>query len=279
MIQIYRITIIILCLIGLSFHLHAENVSDKNYIIGAEDVLEIQVWGQEDMNRTVEISEEGDFTFPFIGKVHADGLSVFDLENLITQKLSGRFLAKPQVSVSVIKYKSNEVYIFGEVRNPGEYILKGKTHLLEVISEAGGFTDMSGNIIKIVRPKQSHNKDGPVSLEEAQESEVITIDIEKLIAGFKDDKFFLVTGDTIYISKAERLFVIGEVKKPGEIKWERGLKVYQAISIAGGPTSRGAPNRTKIIRIEDDGAKKEFKPEMNDIVEPDDILKVPRSFF
>ncbi len=256
----------------------AQSISDKEYRIGAEDVLEIQVWGHEDLHRIVVISKKGAFTFPLIGKVYASDLSVFELENLLRQKLADGYLIKPQITVSVKEYKSQEVFLLGEVKNPGEYILKGKTQILELISEAGGFTGRAGSTIKIVRPTASQHKKGPVSPEEAGENEIITLNIDQLSINGEEDKFLVVRGDSIYVSKAQRIFVIGEVKKPGVIRWEKGLKVYQAISIAGGPTNKGAKNRTKIIRIEN-GVKREHKPTLSDLVEPDDIIEVPESYF
>ncbi len=279
MIRIYKIIFILFfCLKGISLCFAVEDVSDKEYILGPEDVLEIQVWGEENLHRTVEISKEGDFTFPFIGKVHASDLSVFELENLITQKLSGRFLTNPQVSVSVVKYRSQKVFLLGEVKKPGSYILKGKTHLLEIISKAGGLTRRSGRTVTIVRPGSNRDKMAPVPLEDAKENKIITLDIDHITPGDTDERLFVVDGDSIYVSKAHRIFVTGEVKNPGVFTWEKGLTVRQAISLAGGPTGRGAPNRTKIIRTEK-GKEKEFKPEMSDTLMPDDIIKVPESYF
>src|SRR4030067_3475028 len=73
------------------------DTSGKEYVVGSEDVLEIQVWGNDDLQRTVEISQEGAFTFPLIGKIHAAGLSVFELEKLLKKLLADGYLREPQV--------------------------------------------------------------------------------------------------------------------------------------------------------------------------------------
>ena len=74
------------------------------------------------------------------------------------------------------------------------------------------------------------------------------------------------------------MFVTGEVKKPGKVKWESDMSVRQAISLAGGPTSKGSPNRIKILRMKD-GVEKEISPHMSDRVLPGDIIKIPESYF
>lgn len=254
--------------------LSAQSQLDKEYIIGSGDLLEIQVWNNEDLHRKVEVSQEGEFTYPLIGKIHAFGLSVFGLETLIKDRLADGYLVSPQVTVSVAEYKSRKVFLFGEVKKPGTYFVRRKTHLLELISEAGGFADRAGWTITIVRPRSSLKSQGPVPLEEAKENEIITIDRVRLSSGHADDSFFVSEGDSIYVSEAPRIFVTGKVEEPGEFKWEAGLTVHQAIILAGGPGAWGSSKRASIVRIEN-GVEKELKADMNDTVRPFDIIKVP----
>ena len=276
--SLYKRLVLIFLLIGFEclapIYLSAQSQSDKEYIIGSGDLLEIQVWDNEDLHRKVEVSQEGEFTFPLIGKVSASGLSVFGLETLIKDRLADGYLVRPQVTVSVTEYKSQKVFLFGEVKKPGTYFVKRKTHLLELISEAGGFTDRAGRTITVVRPRSSRKSQGPVPLEDAKDNEVITVDQARLTAGHTDDSFFVSNGDSIYVSEAPRIFVTGKVKKPGEFKWETGLTVRQAIILAGGPTEWGSYKRANIVRIEK-GIEKEFKSDLNDPVMPFDVIKVP----
>ena len=254
--------------------LSAQSQPDKDYIIGAGDILEIQVWDNEDLHRKVEISHEGEFTYPLIGKVNASGLSVFGLETLIKDRLADGYLVSPQVTVSVAEYKSRKAFLFGEVKKPGTYFVRRKTHLLELISEAGGFSDRAGRTITIVRPKSSRKSDGPVPLEKARENEVATVNKDRLTAGDTDDRFFVSNGDSIYISEAPCIFVTGKVEEPGEFKWEAGLTVRQAIILAGGTGTWGSSKRASIVRIEN-GVEKELEADMNDPVRPFDVIKVP----
>jgi len=107
--------------------------SGKDYIIGPEDVLDIQVWGNDDLKRTVEVSQEGAFTFPLVDKVYAKGLTVFELEQQLKKRLADGYLKDPQVTISVSKYNHRKVIILGEIKKPGSYVIKGRTHVLALI--------------------------------------------------------------------------------------------------------------------------------------------------
>lgn len=250
----------------------------KDYIIGPEDVLDIQVWGNDDLKRTVEVSREGAFTFPLIDKVHVAGLTVFELEQHLKKKLGEGFLREPQITVTVSKYKSQKVVVFGEVKKPGSYVIKGKTYILEILSSAEGLTDRAGSIVTIVRPQVSLNKNSGIASGEAKESKIIEVNLNSIAEGASDESFFVINGDSVYVDKAAPIFVTGEVNKPGEYKWEKGLTIHQAVSLAGGPTKRGALNRVKIVRAEN-GKEKTFKPSLSDMVKPYDIINVPESYF
>jgi polysaccharide export outer membrane protein len=248
---------------------------EKEYVIGVEDVLDIQVWNNDDLHRTVEVSQEGAFTFPLIGKVMASGLSVFELEKHLKDRLAGGgFLVDPQMTVSVTKYESQKIILLGEVKRPGSYTIKGKTHILEIISAAGGLTEMASHTIAILRPG-SGKKANPKT---SKECIMIEADLDRMTEESSDERFFVVAGDSVFVSKAPPIFVTGEITKPGEYRWEKGLTVHQAISAAGGPTKRGAINRTKIIRNEN-GEEREFRPALSDVILPNDIIKVPESYF
>ena len=280
----FKVTLLIFCFIafwgGLSTNLSADNLSNNEYTIGPEDILEIQVWDNEDLNRIVEVSQEGTFTFHLIDKVHADGLSIFELENLIEKRLADGYILDPQVTVSINEYHSRKVFLLGEVQKPGSYILKRKTHILELISEAGGFTSMAGQTIKIVRPKSQKQSEGHVSPAEDKENEIIiTLDIGKFSANSAHGTFFVKSGDSVYVNPTPRIYVIGAVEKPGAIKWKKSLTVRQAISSAGGSTQMAALKRTKIIRINKNGKENEITARMDDLVTPDDIIKVPERMF
>jgi polysaccharide export outer membrane protein len=250
----------------------------QEYVIGPGDKLNIQVWKHPDLECDVEISGSGDFSFPLIGKVHAGGLSVFDLEKQLVQKLADAYLVSPQVRVTVVEYKNQKAYLFGAVKQPGSYVIKGKTSILELISSMGGITDETGSAALIVRPESPERKNSPQSINEARANEIIEVDLERLYAGEMGENTFVMPGDSIYVKKAPKIFVTGEVQNPGRFRWEKYLTVRKAISLAGGPSTKGSSERAQIIRMTD-GREIKIRPKMSDSVKPEDIINVPRSYF
>ncbi|MEI6154947.1 MAG: polysaccharide biosynthesis/export family protein, partial [Deltaproteobacteria bacterium] len=169
-----------------SFVTSREN--DKDYVVGPEDTIKITVWDHEDLTKEVFVSRDGWFSFPLIGKVYADGLSVGELEKKMVEALSGKYIVNPQVSIFVKEVKSKVVYVIGEIggkggagKGPGTYPLTGRTSLLEVLSMAGGPSPDAASEITIVRPKVK--RDTPVSVEEARKDEITTINMKRLLEG------------------------------------------------------------------------------------------------
>jgi polysaccharide export outer membrane protein len=254
---------------------HTDN-RKEDYEIGPQDVLEIVIWDHDDLKREVHVSRKGEFSFPLIGKVRADGITVAQLEKKIGDELSGRYIIDPQVTITVKEYRSKRVFILGEVETPGEYPLTGETTLVEVLSLAGGPTEDAGSEVIVIRPK--NHRENPVSLEEAREDEIIDLNLRKLLEGDTSQNVFLEPNDTIYIPHEEYFYVFGEVKKPGRYSMEKGTTVLKAITTAGGVSQKAAINKTRIVR-EQEGRKIQIPVKMTDPLEPEDIVMVPESFF
>ncbi len=264
-----------------SFVTSREN--DKDYVVGPEDTIKITVWDHEDLTKEFFISRDGWFSFPLIGKVYADGLSVGELERKMVEALSGKYIVNPQVSIFVKEVKSKVVYVIGEIggkggagKGPGTYPLTGRTSLLEVLSMAGGPSPDAASEITIVRPKVK--RETPVSVEEARKDEITTINMKRLLEGDLSQNILLEPYDTVYVPKAEFFFASGEVMHPGKFILEKGMTVLKAIATAGGQTNKAAINRTRIIRVKE-GKKKEFRVTLDELVAPEDIVVVPEAFF
>ncbi|MDY6854456.1 MAG: polysaccharide biosynthesis/export family protein [Thermodesulfobacteriota bacterium] len=269
---------------GEFFHPYQSDKA-KDYQIGPEDILLIQVWDHDDLTRSVTVSREGEFSYPLIGMLSADGMTVHELKKDLEEKLAGRFIINPQVTVSVKEYKSKRVYLLGEVggpyrgdQGPGVYPLTGQTTLLEVISRAGGPTRDAGNEIVVVRPRNNIRKGNPVPLENAGEGEVITLNLRKSLEGDTNQNIILKHGDTIYVPKAEFFYVYGEVKSEGRYKLEKGTTVLKGITMAGGFTEKAAKKKVRLLR-EKKGEKAKIQARMTDLINPEDIIMVPESFF
>jgi polysaccharide export outer membrane protein len=252
--------------------------TDKDYIIGPEDVLKIQVWDNTDLDRTVQISREGTFSFPLIGSVKTDGLSVAQLEKELSNRLADGYLINPNITIAVDKYNSKKVFVLGEVHKPGTYPLTGRTDLLDIISQSGGPTSEAGFELVVIRPKSPIIKRNPTMPQEDEEIEKIAIDLYKLLNGDINQNILLKEWDTVYVPKRSYFYVYGEVMKPGRYDLEKETTVLKGITMAGGLTEKASKWRTKIIRT-NDGKKINMGAKMDQLLEPEDIISVPESFF
>lgn len=248
------------------------------YRIGPEDVLSVRVWDHDDLSREVTVSQAGVFSFPLIGQVRAGGRTAAEVEEVITKRLADGYLKNPQVSVTVKAYRSQKVYVVGEVKSPGTFPLMGPTRVVEILSLASGVTENAGSRLLVVRPRGEGRRNTPTPLDEAQAGEVIELDLNAISRGNISQDILLHHGDTIIVPEAEYYYVRGEVKKPGRFKYSEGLTVIEAITVAGGATELAALSRTRLMR-EKDGKRRESKVSLTEPVRPGDVITVPESFF
>lgn len=249
----------------------------NNYVIGPQDVLMITVYDQEDLNGKFPVDADGTFTFPLIGRVKAGGLTLRQLETELKRMLMDGFFRNPQISVGVEQYKSQRVFIVGEVRNPGPYALSGNMSLIEAIALAGSALPTASGEALIVRAAGGETTNGP-TMPNGDKSEVETVDLKSLQSGVLAQNVALRDGDTIFVPRAESVYVFGQVKNPGAYPIQRETTVLQALSLAGGVTDRGATGRIKIVRLEK-GKKLEIRVKLDTIVRPGDTIIVPERFF
>ena len=252
--------------------LHAQT----DYLVGAQDVLTILVFGEPELAGKYTVEQDGTFTFPQIGRIKAGGITLRALEQELKKQLADGYLKNPQVAVSIETYRSQRILLMGEVRSPGEYQLAGETTLLAALARAGSTTPVAGHEVLVVRAPRRTGGSGAAA--EHGESEVLRIDIGELQAGNLALNVQLQDGDTVNVPKAQSVFVAGQVKASGAYAVDRGTTVLQALSLAGGVTDRGAEGRVKILRTVD-GKQKEIKAKLTDIVEPGDTIVVPERFF
>ncbi len=252
--------------------------TSRDYTIGARDVLSITVFGEPDVSGRYIVDGEGTLDFRWIGRITVGGLTLRALEDLLVKRLSDGYLVSPQVSVEVEQYRSQSVYVMGEVRNPGAVSITGDLHLLDVLGKAGSLTSAAGSVITISRPRGARTTDGPVLPGAGTDVETIRVNVKDLQSGKSEQDIALRDGDTIYVQKAATFYVTGYVRAPGPYTLDGDTTVLQALSLAGGVTERGAANRVRITRIVD-GKTREIRPKMTDLVQPGDTLYVPQRFF
>jgi len=120
----------------------AKSSKDDNYVIGNSDLLEINVWNEPGLTKSVPVRSDGKISVPLIGEIEASGRTPIELKEEITAKLRS-YLTAPDVTVTVLQINSQKFNILGRVLRPGSYPLLSTTTVLDAIAEAGGFQDFA----------------------------------------------------------------------------------------------------------------------------------------
>lgn len=125
-------------------------VGEEDYLLGSGDVLRIHVYGENDLSLDTKLGEGGEITYPYLGQIMVKGMTVAQLEQVLTQGLKGDYLINPSVHVSVLEYRP--FYIYGEVKNPGGYPYQTNLTIERAVAIAGGLTERaSKNSITVNR--------------------------------------------------------------------------------------------------------------------------------
>jgi polysaccharide export outer membrane protein len=249
-------------------------VSDtpQEVIVGSGDLLSISVAGAPEYRYDVRVSSAGYASLPMVGNIKLEGLSTVQAENVIAQSLQDHgFFNDPQVSVFVKEYATAGISVLGEVQKPGIYPLLGHRTLLDAISAASGTTPRAGKSVSITHRDQP---DRPETVMLSQDN------------GKTMNNRAVQPGDTIAVSKAGMVYVVGDVKEPtGIIMDNPHLTVLQAIAMAHGTNSTASLKSAKLIRkattdpheipipLDSILAAKSADLEL----QPDDIVFVPNS--
>jgi polysaccharide export outer membrane protein len=248
-----------------------------DYVLGPHDVFTITVWGPGGMTERFTVEADGTFTFPILGRLKAGGLTVRQFQDELTNRLRDGYFNDPRVTVVVDDYKSQLIFVVGEVKNPGTFTLTRSMTLMEALTLAGSPTTNAGSVALIRRRTAADSIKGPVTTQENNVTE-IRVDLAALQRGILTNNPTLRDGDTIAIPRAAPVYVFGFVGRPGEYLTGGGATVRQVLALAGGVTLRGAAGRIKIIRPAD-GTEQEIKAELDDPVMPGDTIVVPERYF
>jgi polysaccharide export outer membrane protein len=245
------------------------------YVVGPSDALAITVYNQPQLSGKYVVEADNSFTFPLLGRVKAGGLSLPAIEEELRSRLARGYLKDPQVSVAIDQYRSQQVFMMGEVRTPGSLPLAGPMTLIEALARAGSVTDRAGAEALIVRPRDGEAAD--VATMEAGKSaegaEVIRVDLQGLQRGALSQNVALRPGDTVFVPRAASVFVTGRVKSPGEYLLRQPTTVRQALALAGGETDRGSTRRIQILR-QIDGREVTLDANLQDSVQAGDTIVV-----
>jgi len=142
----------------------AESVSAP-FTLAEGDEISISVWRQEDLKRNVSIDPSGYLHYPLIGQLKASGLTIPQLQEQLTTRLS-KYVVDPQVDINILSLKGQEVYVLGEVKMPGAFVLDRKTSALQAIVKAGGFTRESNtSAVLLARSEEKVIRVSSISLD------------------------------------------------------------------------------------------------------------------
>jgi protein involved in polysaccharide export with SLBB domain len=223
------------------------------YVLSSNDKLRITVFSEPDLSGEFVVDASGNVSFPLIGEVKAAGISLRAFQRSIEAKLRAGYLVEPRVTAEILNFRP--FYVLGEVRSPGEYPFASGLTLLNAIAQAGGFTPLANT--------------QAISIKGANASSETRLPIQ---AGLP-----ISPGDTIRVEKAA-IYILGEVKKPGEYPIPPGLNIITAVAQAEGYTPLADTTSVFVRRA---GTNNEVSVAANSgqLVEAGDTLRVGKASF
>ena len=208
----------------------------ETLLIGPGDLLQITVLDESDLSRKVRVRDSGEITLPFIGSVQVCGLNTAEASAAIAHKyIDGQFLKHPEVSVFVEEYATQSVSVLGQVVHPGPVSISTGRSLVDVISMAGGLTDVADRHITIERGGSSRGL------------------VEVFLSNRAEDAFNanveVLPGDKILVPKAGIVYVLGDVGRPGGYVMQNNsrMTVLQAVAMAAGVNRTASEAHARII--------------------------------
>lgn len=254
--------------------------ANSAYVIGSEDVLNIYVFDEPDLNQSTKyrVDSDGMITFALVGRVRAAGLTIREFQDGLIARLAQGYIRNPQLRVDVESYRSQNVYVSGEVRLPGKVPMSGPTMtLIEALALAGSPTAQASSELIVVHPKKA--KPGEPTLPDEDADAVRTkINIKDLQIGKAGLGIVLQAGDTVFVPKAQLIYISGMVRNSGSYVLDPGMTVQQAIALAGGMNDRGSDRRITIARMVNN-KRVVVKVKLTDIVQPNDTIDVGQRLF
>jgi polysaccharide export outer membrane protein len=255
-------------MIAATLALAAGFTSAAEVVLGPGDVVKASVYGSPDLTIETRVSEGGSMTFPLLGEVQVGGLSTQQAEKKIGGLLEkGGYLKKAQVNLLITTLASQQVSVLGQVNRPGRYPVEGKRKVLDLLAIAGGIGQEGSDMVSLVR-----TRNGNTTRE--------TIDIVDMVRkGELNRDYEVAGGDIIFVERAPRAYITGEVQRPGPFRIERAMTVQQALSAGGGLTPRGTQRGVRITRKDPSGVARTMEVKNDDLVQTDDVITVKESWF
>jgi polysaccharide export outer membrane protein len=249
------------------------------YVVGPNDVLTITVFNQPQLSGRFNVESDGTLAFPLLGRVAVGGLSIRAVEDEMRRRLASGYVKDPHVSVTMETYRSQQVFVMGEVQRPGSLQFTGAMTLIEALARAGSTTERAGMEAVIVRSRTAGSDAPAIPLSaDSANAETIRINLRSLQTGTLAQNVALRPGDTVFVPRAETVFVLGQVRTAGEYALRSGMTVRQLLALAGGMTERGSTRRIQIIRTID-GKEVTTGATLQTKVQPGDTIVVRDRLF
>lgn len=316
LLAIVAAAVLVPAMLAVSPSIAQPSPAQEAYILGPGDTLDIVVYGEPDLFRTVTVKPDGAVSLALLGEVKAAGRTTTQLAADLT-RLYGKYLKQPSISVTVREFRVDRIYILGQVSRPGEYQLRPGIGIMELLANAGGPTGradlakvvvirgrteaqqlnlleafatnrnpdvklLAGDVLFVPETDKrivvlgQINRPGAYELLEGQRvsnliaaaggltvraapqkafivrgPEQIPVDLEKVLAGNLEANVTLSSGDMLVVPESQnRIAVLGAVNNPGTFGLTEGMKVVEAVALAGGPTGRGTLRQVIIVRVE-----------------------------
>lgn len=248
----------------------AQASAAPDYRVGAGDTLRIAAFQSPELSLDVQVSDSGKISYPLVGVVDVGGLTPFDVGRLIEKKLrDGNYFKNPQINVLIADYRARVVTVAGQVFRPGRYPLdRGTLRLSEVVALAGGIQPTGADDVTVLR-------DG------AKGPERLTVNLATLFNGKGGavQDIIVQGGDRIFVDKAPRVYIRGEVQRPGVFQIDPGMTIGQALAVGGGVTPRGAEGNIDVFRVDASGKRVKIDAKRGDAVQPGDEVVVHERVF
>lgn len=240
----------------------------EEYKLGPGDSIRITVYEHPDMTTETQLTETGNISFPLLGEVNIGGLARSAAEAKLANLLQkGGFVNQPQINISIIEYRSQQVSVLGQVSKPGKYPISGPTNLIDVLSLAGGATETGADYVTVVKNQQGKTVKQDISLAEV----------------FKDgdmkNNISLANGDVVFVPRAPVFYIYGEVQRAGAYRLEPNMTVMQGLSLGGGLSTRGTEKGVKVNRRDASGQLQTLQVSLSEPLQPDDVVYVRESLF
>src|SRR2546430_885909 len=223
-------------------------VPRDGYRIGANDVIRIQVFGEDDLTVESRVSGEGKLNYPLLGMLQVEGRTTEELQQELTVRLAAGYVRLPKVSISIVRHRN--FYVSGEVKTPGGFPYEEGLTVQKALSIAGGFTEKAEKQgLKVTRLTEGR--------------------VETLTLGPDD---VIQPNDILMVAtQNHKFYMSGEVKNPGAYPYAEGLSVQKAIAMSGGLTEKAERGEFKVLR-HTKGQEESLAVKLEAPVLPDDVI-------